>query len=29
MESTPEMIEALTQTCRENGIDILGPPLAD
>ncbi len=28
MEPTPEMIEALTRTCRENGIDIVGPPLA-
>ena len=28
MESTPEMIEALSQVCRVNGIDIIGPPLS-
>ncbi|CAN7681968.1 hypothetical protein [Mesorhizobium sp. LjNodule214] len=25
---TPAMIEALTRICAENGIDIVGPPLA-
>ncbi|TGV96274.1 cupin domain-containing protein, partial [Mesorhizobium sp. M2E.F.Ca.ET.154.01.1.1] len=24
---TPEMIEALTRLCAENGIDIIGPPM--